>query len=100
MRRRNPEGEARLQRYRRRGLQRGIRRTPEMVGGLVHYNYPLGTGLMSGAGFGRIAGREAAKEAAGGKGKGKTVKKAAPKKAAAKKAPAKKAVVKKVVKKK
>jgi tricarballylate dehydrogenase len=32
----------------------------EMVGGLFHYNYPLGTGLMSGAIFGRIAGRSAA----------------------------------------
>lgn len=32
----------------------------EMVGGLFHYNYPLGTGLMSGAVFGRIAGRSAA----------------------------------------
>ncbi|MGZ8155051.1 MAG: FAD-dependent tricarballylate dehydrogenase TcuA [Burkholderiales bacterium] len=33
----------------------------EMVGGLFHYNYALGTGLMSGAVFGRIAGRSAAK---------------------------------------
>lgn len=33
----------------------------EMVGGLFHYNYPLGTGLMSGAVFGRIAGRSAAR---------------------------------------
>jgi len=32
----------------------------EMVGGLFHYNYPLGTGLISGAVFGRIAGRSAA----------------------------------------
>jgi tricarballylate dehydrogenase len=32
-----------------------------MVGGLFHYNYPLGTGLMSGAVFGRIAGRAAAR---------------------------------------
>ena len=32
----------------------------EMVGGLFHYNYPLGTGLVSGAVFGRIAGRSAA----------------------------------------
>jgi tricarballylate dehydrogenase len=30
------------------------------VGGLFHYNYPLGTGLTSGAVFGRIAGRSAA----------------------------------------
>jgi tricarballylate dehydrogenase len=33
----------------------------EMVGGLFHHNYPLGTGLMSGAVFGRIAGRSAAR---------------------------------------
>ena len=35
----------------------------EMVGGLFHYNYPGGSGLMSGAVFGRIAGRSAAEEA-------------------------------------
>jgi tricarballylate dehydrogenase len=33
----------------------------EMVGGLFHHNYPGGSGLMSGAVFGRIAGREAAR---------------------------------------
>jgi tricarballylate dehydrogenase len=32
----------------------------EMVGGLFHYNYPGGSGLMSGAVFGKIAGRSAA----------------------------------------
>jgi tricarballylate dehydrogenase len=32
-----------------------------MVGGLFHHNYALGSGLMSGAVFGRIAGRSAAK---------------------------------------
>ncbi len=32
----------------------------ELVGGLFHYNYPGGTGLVSGAVFGRIAGRNAA----------------------------------------
>lgn len=32
----------------------------EMVGGLFYHNYPGGTGLMSGAVFGRIAGRSAA----------------------------------------
>ncbi len=32
----------------------------EMVGGLFHSNYPGGTGLVSGAVFGRIAGAEAA----------------------------------------
>ncbi len=33
-----------------------------MVGGLFHNNYPAGTGLMSGAVFGRIAGAQAAGE--------------------------------------
>ena len=33
----------------------------EMVGGLFYDNYPAGTGLVSGATFGRIAGRNAAK---------------------------------------
>jgi tricarballylate dehydrogenase len=32
----------------------------EMVGGLFHFNYPGGTGLVSGTVFGRIAGRGAA----------------------------------------
>ena len=32
----------------------------EMVGGLFHYNYPGGAGLVSGQVFGRIAGRNAA----------------------------------------
>jgi tricarballylate dehydrogenase len=39
----------------------GLYACGEMVGGLFHYNYPLGTGLMSGAVFGRIAGRSAAR---------------------------------------
>jgi tricarballylate dehydrogenase len=39
----------------------GLYTCGEMVGGLFHYNYPLGTGLMSGAVFGRIAGRSAAR---------------------------------------
>ena len=43
----------------------------EMVGGLFHYNYPGGTGLMSGAVFGRIAGASAARAATAGKGTGK-----------------------------
>ena len=43
----------------------GLYTCGEMVGGLFHYNYPLGTGLMSGAVFGRIAGRNAAAEAGG-----------------------------------
>ena len=40
----------------------GLYACGEMVGGLFHYNYPLGTGLMSGAVFGRIAGRSAARQ--------------------------------------
>jgi tricarballylate dehydrogenase len=40
---------------------RGLYAAGEMVGGLFHYNYALGTGLMSGAVFGRIAGRSAAR---------------------------------------
>jgi tricarballylate dehydrogenase len=39
----------------------GLYACGEMVGGLFHYNYALGSGLMSGAVFGRIAGRQAAK---------------------------------------
>jgi tricarballylate dehydrogenase len=39
---------------------KGLYAAGEMVGGLFHYNYALGTGLMSGAVFGRIAGRSAA----------------------------------------
>ena len=38
----------------------GLYTCGEMDGGLFHYNYPLGTGLMSGAVFGRIAGCSAA----------------------------------------
>ena len=38
----------------------GLYTCGEMVGGLFHYNYPAGTGLVSGAVFGRIAGRSAA----------------------------------------
>jgi tricarballylate dehydrogenase len=36
-----------------------------MVGGLFHINYPGGTGLTSGAVFGRIAGASAARGAGG-----------------------------------
>jgi tricarballylate dehydrogenase len=36
----------------------------ELVGGLFYFNYPGGTGLMSGAVFGRIAGTSAGKSAA------------------------------------
>ena len=38
----------------------GLYACGEMVGWLFHGNYPGGTGLMSGAVFGRIAGRSAA----------------------------------------
>jgi len=38
----------------------GLYACGEMVGGLFHYNYPGGTGLVSGAVFGRIAGTSAA----------------------------------------
>jgi tricarballylate dehydrogenase len=38
----------------------GLYAAGEMVGGLFYYNYPSGTGLVSGAVFGRIAGTEAA----------------------------------------
>ncbi len=39
----------------------GLLACGEMIGGLFYDNYPAGTGLVSGATFGRIAGREAAK---------------------------------------
>lgn len=38
----------------------GLYACGEMVGGLFHFNYPGGTGLVSGAVFGRIAGASAA----------------------------------------
>ena len=40
----------------------GLYACGEMVGGLFHTNYPGGTGLMSGAVFGRLAGASAASE--------------------------------------
>ena len=42
----------------------GLYAAGELVGGLFYFNYPGGTGLTSGAVFGRIAGIEAAKLAA------------------------------------
>jgi tricarballylate dehydrogenase len=48
------------------GEQRPIARlyaAGEMVGGIFYHNYPGGTGLMSGAVFGRIAGSEAGRAA-------------------------------------
>lgn len=41
----------------------GLYTCGEMIGGLFYDNYPAGTGLVSGATFGRIAGRAAAKRA-------------------------------------
>lgn len=39
----------------------GLYAAGEMVGGLFYFNYPSGTGLVSGAVFGRIAGSQAAR---------------------------------------
>ena len=41
------------------GLIPGLFAAGEMVGGLFYHNYASGTGLMSGATFGRIAGASA-----------------------------------------
>ncbi len=41
----------------------GLSAAGELVGGLFYFNYPGGTGLMSGAVFGRIAGATAARAA-------------------------------------
>lgn len=41
----------------------GLYAAGELVGGLFYFNYPGGTGLMSGAVFGRIAGISAGKDA-------------------------------------
>jgi len=41
----------------------GLYAAGEMVGGLFYFNYPSGTGLVSGAVFGRIAGAAAARAA-------------------------------------
>jgi tricarballylate dehydrogenase len=38
----------------------GLYAAGELVGGLFYFNYPGSSGLMAGAVFGRIAGREAA----------------------------------------
>jgi len=40
---------------------RGLYAAGELVGGLFYFNYPGGTGLMSGSVFGRIAGASAAR---------------------------------------
>jgi tricarballylate dehydrogenase len=41
----------------------GLYAAGELVGGLFYFNYPGGTGLMSGAVFGRIAGNSAGRSA-------------------------------------
>jgi len=41
----------------------GLYAAGELVGGLFYFNYPGGSGLMSAAVFGRIAGRSAAQKA-------------------------------------
>ena len=46
----------------------GLYAAGEMVGGIFCFNYPGGTGLTSGAVFGRIAGNAAAREALALKG--------------------------------
>jgi tricarballylate dehydrogenase len=38
-----------------------------MVGGVFYFNYPLGSGLVSGTVFGRIAGTAAAKAVCAGR---------------------------------
>lgn len=43
----------------------GLYAAGELVGGLFYFNYPGGTGLMSGAVFGKIAGASAGKSAVG-----------------------------------
>jgi tricarballylate dehydrogenase len=43
---------------------RGLYAAGELIGGLFYFNYPGGTGLMSGAVFGKIAGQSAASSAA------------------------------------
>ena len=41
----------------------GLYAAGELVGGLFYFNYPGGTGLMSGAVFGKIAGGSAGRAA-------------------------------------
>ena len=51
-------------RHRRRSRSPACIAAGELVGGLFYFNYPGGTGLMSGAVFGRIAGTTAGQRAA------------------------------------
>jgi tricarballylate dehydrogenase len=48
----------------------GLYAAGELVGGLFYFNYPGGTGLMSGAVFGRIAGYSVADAVAGNRNVG------------------------------
>jgi tricarballylate dehydrogenase len=50
------------------GVIPGLYAAGEIVGGLFYHNYASGTGLMSGATFGRLAGRSAAQFAREGEG--------------------------------
>ena len=43
----------------------GLYAAGELIGGLFYFNYPGGTGLMSGSVFGRIAGRSAGRAVSG-----------------------------------
>ena len=43
----------------------GLYAAGEMVGGMFYFNYPSGTGLVSGAVFGRLAGASAARSGGG-----------------------------------
>lgn len=61
----------------------GLYACGEIVGGLFHYNYPGGSGLVSGAVFGRIAGASAARAAAGSAAAGTKARKAPARKTAA-----------------
>ena len=45
----------------------GLYAAGELVGGLFYFNYPGGTGLMSGAVFGKLAGAGAGEEATAGR---------------------------------
>jgi len=45
---------------------RGLYAAGELIGGLFYFNYPGGTGLMSGAVFGKIAGEKAAQSVSNG----------------------------------
>ena len=45
----------------------GLYTAGEMVGGVFYFNYPLGSGLVSGTVFGRIAGTAAAKAVCAGR---------------------------------